>query len=225
MLKLLGDVRTTGASRTDRGVHALGQVVSFTADRRYEPVDLAGRLNKMLPPDVAVVAAGEVKDRFSARFDAKTKLYRYTITLWKDPFGVRFSWWLPQLAQIDDAGAKLAKLSTLILGEHNFAPFSIARDLPQNPRCRISFATWRTDGEKLVFEIEGNRFLHKMVRSLVGAMVDVVRGRIEEEGFREMLFSGERVCEYNTAPPQGLVLVEVKYERALPWMPTNAAGR
>ena len=205
--KLFGkEIKTVGASRTDRGVHAIDQVVSFVAPKRYEPKDLMRRLNKMLPADIAVWDSIVTEKTFNARFDCEGKIYRYRIFKRKKALEARFGWWYEGELDINLLGG----LAELILGEHDFRVFSIQKDLPENPRCTIFEAYWREFEDKLQFFIFGDRFLHKMVRSLVGAMVAVCGKQISDTDFRKMLYEGVRVSEFRNAPPHGLCLLEVK---------------
>lgn len=213
IFSLSGDLKTTGASRTDKGVHAEDQVVSFSAQEKFRPDDLARRLNKMLPNDIAVVSAECTDERFNARFNAKSKVYQYLILLKKMPMKIQYGWWLKSCkVDVKDALPMLNELSAMVVGEHNFSAFAVQQDLPDDASCRIFNAIWRAPCEaELEFSIEGNRFLHKMVRSLVGAMLDTIRGRIDAKSFELMLNTGNRVCEYRTAPPEGLTLIKVNY--------------
>ena len=208
-------IKTIGASRTDRGVHSEMQVVSFIAPPKYEPKEIFKKLNKMLPDDIAVEGVRCTKEKFSARFDAREKLYRYKIIFQKNSFDIRYAWWLNFEHTCDEIfWKKLNLCASKIIGKHDFSAFSIKQDIPDNPICDIFSARW----EKIFkmgfhFFIEGDRFLHKMVRSLVGAMIDVARGNIDENDFFKMLETGERTVEFRTAPPQGLTLVKVFYDK------------
>jgi len=202
-------VKTVGASRTDRGVHALGQIVSFEApSEKYPPQDLARRLNRMLPPDIAVNGAALVEGKFNARFDSKGKIYKYRVITRKDPFRMNYAF-LWEILPDENLVARLNETARMFLGEHDFSAFSIVKDLPESPLCTITRSEWRLEGDELVYLIEGNRFLHKMVRASVGAMIEVISGRLEISGIKEMLSTGRRVKEFRFAPPQGLFLVKV----------------
>ena len=203
------DIKTVGASRTDRGVHALGQIVSFEApSEKYPPQDIARRLNKMLPPDIAVNGAALVEGKFNARFDSKGKIYKYRVITRKDPFRMNYAFLWETLAD-ENLVARLNEIAGIFLGEHDFSAFSIVKDLPENPVCTINRSEWRLEGDELVYLIEGNRFLHKMVRASVGAMIEMISRRLEISEANEMLATGRRVKEFRFAPPQGLFLVRV----------------
>jgi len=204
-------INTIGASRTDAGVHSLGQCVSFPANRKFEPEDILKRANMMLPEDIAIDSVRITSERFHARFDAIKKRYRYKILTEKDPIQARFGWWLNIMMPSDDFLDILNRISGHIIGEHNFSAFSIIKDLPEKPICNISMAKWILQEKQIHFIIEGNRFIHKMVRSLVGAMLGVVRGKWSEQIFIDMLNRAERIIQYRVAPPQGLILERVYY--------------
>jgi len=203
------DIKTVGASRTDRGVHALGQVVSFEApSEKYPPQDLTRRLNRMLPPDIAVNGAALVEGKFNARFDSVGKLYQYRIITRKDPFRMRYAYFL-DISPTDRVLSQLNSAAKLFLGEHNFSAFSVLKDLPENPVCMITRSEWRMMESGVVYFVQGNRFLHKMVRALAGAIVEVVSGRLRFDQLKEMLVSGRRIKEFRYLPPQGLFLTRV----------------
>ena len=209
--KLFGaTVKTVGASRTDRGVHALEQIVAFEANPKYEPADLARRLNKMLPNDIAVNGATFAENGFNPRFDAVGKLYEYHIITQKNPFKARYSLFVDFSAP-EYAVKKLNEISRVFLGEHNFSAFSIAKDLPENPECTIKSSHWKMEKDEIVYFVVGNRFLRKMVRSMVGAMLEYTNGKLSLGDVKDMLLSGRKVKEFKVAPPQGLFLVKVYF--------------
>jgi len=206
-------IKTVGASRTDRGVHALDQCVSFSASQKFEPDELVKKLNLMLPQDISVRSAKISREKFNARFDACGKLYAYKIYFDKNPFKLRYSLWLNRHIETNEMEV-IGELSELLIGEHNFSAFSIKKDLPENPVCNIKCAFWEFAYEKesIIFYINGDRFLHKMVRSLVGAILDIARGKFSPEIFKKMLDTGERIVEFKTASPKGLILEKVYYD-------------
>jgi len=206
--KLFGKrIKTVGASRTDAGVHATGQVVSVKLPRKYETIELHRRMNLMLPDTIAVHKIEEAADDFSARYSARGKRYEYRITFEKNPHKRNTALWLMRRPDLDF----LQRLSELISGEHNFTGFAKLQSVPEHPMCTIYNAQWLPTGNGTVFVIEGNRFLHTMVRSIVGAMLDCERGRFSTEQFAEMLESGKRKYEHKVANAKGLWLVEVFY--------------
>jgi len=221
--KLFGKrIKTIGASRTDSGVHAIDQSVSFSVEPKYAAVDLLRRLNLMLPDDIAVLDAKLISGKFHARYDAKGKRYRYSILTGKYPLAMRYAW-LPNASLSQSDLPILNNIAERIIGIHDFSAFSILKSLPDKPVCDIFKAEWQftnhesriTNHESQIiisFVIEGNRFLHKMIRSLVGAMISVVMSNMKKDDFIEMLESGKRIVEYRIAPPQGLLLEKLFYE-------------
>jgi len=207
-------VNVIGAGRTDAGVHALGQTANFRIDHHIEPEKYRDALNYYLPDDIRVKESTEVPLPFHARKSAKYKRYRYLIgnehsALYRD-----LRWENP----IDLDLELMRQAAGLILGEHDFSPFCVVASRKEDNTCRIDRAEWRRVGPLTVFEIRGNRFLHNMVRSLVGAMVNVASASHDRhpenltlDRFADIIEAptGHRVVF--TAPAQGLYLVSVHY--------------
>lgn len=209
------DIKTVGASRTDRGVHALGQIVSFEApSEKYPPQDLARRLNRMLPPDIAVNSAALVAGKFNARFDSVGKLYQYRIITRKDPFRMRYAYFL-DISPTDRVLSQLNSAAKLFLGEHNFSAFSVLKDLPENPVCTITRSEWRVMDDGMVYFVQGNRFLHKMVRAMVGIMIENLKGKVCPADIQTMLLKGHKTREFRYAPPAGLFLVQTFLKKSV----------
>lgn len=200
-------VTLVGAGRTDAGVHALGQVANFKTSRGL-PLDAFSQgLNRLLPSDVAVLEAREMELDFHARFDAKKRYYRYQLITQRSPIRERFAWYVKYRL---DVGI-LRKLAGKIIGRHDFTSFSSSQAEVQNFLVNVSRAGWKQKGDALTFEIEADRFLHNMVRILVGTMVDMARGRLDPQIFTEILSARDRRRAGRTAPPWGLFLVRVSY--------------
>ena len=203
------EIQTVGASRTDAGVHSIGQVMSVELPERFSCDDLERRLNLMLPNDISIRNIEIVPDGFSARYSAAGKRYEYRIIFEKDPHLRHAALWLhnkPNLKVLND-------LAKYVLGEHDFSAFARLQSLPESPICKISRTEWVESERGTDFVIEGNRFLHTMVRSLVGAMLDCERGRFSPGQFAEMIETGERKYDYKVADAKGLWLVDVFYDR------------
>ncbi|MBN1755719.1 tRNA pseudouridine(38-40) synthase TruA [bacterium] len=200
-------LRLTGASRTDAGVHAQGQVANFLTERRTSPINLMQRLNAFLPEDIAIRNAEYVKEDFNARFSALSKLYRYSINLTKFPLLRDYSWYLKWKIDYD----LLPLLAQKMTGSHDMGGFAKNIREKENRNCSIYRSIWILEQDSVVYEIEGDRFLHGLVRGLVGAMIEVARGKISPEQFEETLYTGERKVHFGFAPPQGLTLVKVNY--------------
>jgi len=210
------DVNLIGAGRTDAGVHALGQIANFTIEHQLSPQRYKEALNYYLPQDIRIKVSCEASPDFHARRDAVSKRYRYLIGREKSALYRELRWEHP--VELDLGQLRLA--AKLIVGEHDFAPFCVLASRKPNNVCLIKSARWFSIGPLLIFEIRGNRFLHSMVRSLVGAMVNLAAVEKDNnphnltlEQFRDIIeFSTEERVIF-TAPPQGLYLVSVQYEK------------
>lgn len=210
LAQLLGQaVRVAGAGRTDAGVHAERQAVGFKAVTRM-PVDrLPYAVNRLLPPDIVVIGAREVDEGFHARFSARSKVYRYT--LWRDrfpsPFWRRYAWHWP--GDLDERAMALA--AAALTGRRDFAAMG-GSGRPVRDAVRTVF---RFDIEArlpfLFLRVEADGFLYKMVRNMVGTLVEVGRGRWDPGRVEAILASGDRRQAGPTAPAHGLCLEEVNY--------------
>ena len=214
LAKVLGHpVELTCAGRTDAGVHAWGQVVTFDARGRPDDVDLSGvqrSLNKMLAPAVAVREATVAPDDFDARHSAIWRSYRYTVLNRPvpDPFRAGTAWLVE--APLDVRGMQHA--CDPLIGEHDFAAFC-RRPVPEASLVRrVLHAEWlELEDDLLRFDIRANAFCHQMVRSIVGLMVAVGLGRKRAGDVTGILRAGERSGVGSPAPPHGLCLWEVGY--------------
>jgi len=211
---LVHEVAVVGASRTDAGVHARGQVASFRTERAIPLHGIRRGLNSLLPPMIAIREATEVTDDFHPRFSATGKHYRYTILArpersprWRDR-----AW---HVAEPLDLAAMQAGAEHL-LGEHDFAAFRAAGCTARTTRRRIDDITIERDGELLAVDVRGNAFLRNMVRIVVGTLVEVGLGRRDPVQVGEILASLDRTKAGITAPAHGLELVEVRYDGPRP---------
>ena len=214
--RILGHgVTLTGAGRTDRGVHALGQVVTFDAEA--DDVDLSAlqrSLNQMCGPAIAVREAVAVPSDFDARFSANGRRYRYVVLnrAVPDPFLAATSWHIDQ--PLNRYALSLG--CDPLIGEHDFSAFC-RRPKPGDGRDvtlvrRVTDATWIDRGDGVLhFEIEASAFCHQMVRSLVGTLVAMGLGRRAPGEMAAILRSGQRRFAGDLAPPHGLILLAVRY--------------
>ena len=213
--RLAGErVVTHAAGRTDAGVHALGQVISFRMPGKWQADQLTRALNALLPDDIWVPRVGEAPDGFHARKHADARAYRYVVGCDPasfSPFRRPFEWALgvPLSVTALDSAARI------LLGEHDFRAFSAVGQEKPHYRCRISTAQWeaRRGDEGFIFLIEADRFLHRMVRFLVGTMVDIGRGRRPVSDIASLLETTVNSETSPPAPPQGLYLMGVRYSQ------------
>ncbi len=185
----LSEVATTGAGRTDAGVHADHQVCHFDLEAPLaEPTDLAFRLNRLLPGDIRIHALTEAVPDFHARYGARSRRYRYELRWLERAAWHQRAWHLPTEPDLD----RMRSAAERFLGTHGFADFARGGHLLQNDRCTVTAITWEphADGGGISFRISADRFLHSMVRRIVG---DLVGGKPKP------------------APPEGLWLEEVVY--------------
>jgi tRNA pseudouridine38-40 synthase len=201
------DVRITGGGRTDAGVHARGQVASFFIDREVEINLLAKSLNAVMPRSIIVVEAIEAPLNFNARHDAKSRRYTYTICQRPTAIQRNYCWQVYQKLNLK----LMQKCAEQILGTHGFRSFCKVETDNHNHRCSVQISQWIQKDRLLIYEISANRFLHGMVRTLVGTMVNVGREHTKYEEFHKILESNDRSFAGMSAPAKGLCLEEIVY--------------
>jgi tRNA pseudouridine38-40 synthase len=210
LAELLGvAVPVAAAGRTDAGVHALGQVVAFTAPRPLPAKAYVRGLSGLLPPDVAVVMAEEVAEDFDPRRWATGKRYRYLVVRRpvRAPLLRRTHWEL--FAPLDVPAMRSA--TPALLGTQDFSSFQAFDCEAPHPRRTLRELAVFEEGELLKFEVEGTAFLRHMVRNIVGSLVEVGRGKRPPSWIAEVLAARDRRVAGPTAPAHGLTLVEVSY--------------
>jgi tRNA pseudouridine38-40 synthase len=206
--KLTGQkVRIAAASRTDAGVHARGQVVSFKAGSVFPPKTWVRGLNHYLPPDIAVKDAYVVNNGFDVRRDAWSREYRYSIlnTFAPSPIMRRFTHLVPH--PLDEEA--MDRACQVLVGEHDFAPFCTV--VGGRTRRRMFRAGVRRDADLVFLDMEANSFLPHQVRNTVGGLIRVGLGKTKVETFWELAGCGHAGAVGVTAPAQGLCLMKVNY--------------
>jgi tRNA pseudouridine38-40 synthase len=203
-----------GSGRTDAGVHALAQVVTFVTESSVPTANFVKALNDILPASVRLLEVAEMPADFHARHSAKAKTYRYRIFRGSicPPFLARYVWHFPYSLEED----AMAQAAGLVVGEHDFTSFAAVdperrrEEVVSNVR-RILSSSWERGGEELVYTVRGSGFLHHMVRNLVGTFILVGKKTLAVEDLTKILEARNRAAAGATAPASGLYLVEVEY--------------
>lgn len=200
-------IRVHCAGRTDSGVHALGQVVNFHCGRVWNPEIYVNGGNGLLPRDVRILSAEPVADDFHSRYSARSRSYRYQISRRVCAVGRLYRWQVPYELDVPAMASAVRGL----VGEHDFESFCQAGSGLHHFRCLVHRVDWQRQGDELIFEITANRFVHNMVRILVGTSVEVGRGRRHPQEMPAILQARDRRVAGPTAPAHGLLLTAVGY--------------
>ena len=203
-------VRIVGAGRTDAGVHALRQVAHVDLPADCDLARLLASVNALTPLSIAVLGLKQVPGDFDARRSATERTYRYRLAWRPLAYGRAYVWILRQKPSL----ARMRACAEALPGVHDFASFCVARSAPKGTECRILEASWRSTEGEYRFVVTANRFVHGMVRSLVGSMVEVGLQRLTLTEFKALLTGARRRGTGPTAPACGLCLVEVGYPDA-----------
>lgn len=210
------DCKVQGASRTDAGVHALGQVahVAYDLERRFGPWDFVRALNAMTDPDICVLWADPAPEGFHARHSARGKIYRYQIWnhRFEHPLLRHRSWQFRPPLDVE----LMREAAQYLVGEHDFRGFRAAECCQENTTRQLNRVEITRDGAMVTVEVEGTSFLRYMVRIIVGTLAYVGAAELKPEDVRQILRTGDRTLGGPTAPPQGLSLIEVFYPD-FPW--------
>lgn len=197
------------AGRTDAGVHALGQVISFSTESPIPPENYRRALQPHLPPDIAVREAEYVREDFHARFDAVDKTYQYIVyySPLPDPTRRNNTWEIREEPDME----KMNEAAALIIGRHDFSSFKNSGSQDTSPVRTMTDAHWEQYGDLYTFTITGDGFLYRMVRNLVGCLVKVGTGHWSVADFQRVMDAKNRKQAGMAAPPQGLYLMHVSY--------------
>ena len=201
------EIKTTGAGRTDTGVHAKKMFAHFDFEADLNE-NLPSQLNSFLPPDIAVKRIFKVKDDFHARFDAAFRTYEYYISMEKNPF-TRDSAWQMWKRNLDVE--KMNEACKILFEYEDFTSFAKLHTDNKTNFCKIYKAEWEENGTELKFTVSADRFLRNMVRAIVGTMVEIGSGKIQPEDLRRIIEEKNRNSAGTSAPAQGLFLVDVGY--------------
>lgn len=202
------EIKTTGAGRTDTGVHAKKIFAHFDYEQDLD-AQLVYRLNSFLPPDISVKRIFKVKDDFHARFDATYRTYEYHISQEKNPFTQDAAW---QMWKRTLEVGKMNEACQILFEYNDFTSFAKLHTDNKTNLCKIYKASWQQNGAELKFTISADRFLRNMVRSIVGTMVEIGNGKIPPSDLRRIIEAKNRNAAGTSAPAQGLFLVDVGYE-------------
>jgi len=208
------EIKVSAAGRTDAGVHAKGQAINFITSTSISPCAIRRALNSYLPKDIRVKKAEIVPLDFDARKSALSRLYRYTIcnSAFQPPFYCNFTWHIPFLLEIN----KMSKASRLLIGRHDFSSFQSQGSPTFSSIREIEKSVLFKKGRFIIVYIKADSFLYKMVRNIIGTLVEVGRGKISLPEINSILEAKNRRVAGPTAPPQGLCLIKVYYRKVLP---------
>lgn len=200
-------INLIGAGRTDAGVHARGMVANFKTSATAGTGSILSSLNGILPEDVYIHTVEEVAEGFHARYDARDRTYRYYITMRPTPIGRFYQWYVKYSLNVE----LMNQAGLCVIGEHDFTSFCRYDPSIKHYRSTVTESRWTESPSMLTYEIRANRFLHGMVRGLVGTMVDIGRGYMPVGNFAQVLEARDRRMAGMAAPPHGLFLEEVRY--------------
>ena len=195
----------TGSSRTDAGVHALQNFFHFDSEAPLK--DERYHLNAILPPDIVINSIKEVKPDAHARFDALSREYGYYLYAHKDPFLEDRAYYYPYALDVD----RLKEAAAELMLHEDFTSFSKRNSQVHTFNCRLFISKWEQEGNNMVYTVEGNRFLRGMVRGLVGTMLQVGKGKLSLEAFRNIITAKDCTKADFAVPAHGLFLRKVNY--------------
>ena len=201
------DIKVSGSSRTDAGVHAREYVVNFATECLIPCDKIPIALNTKLNDDVRAISCEEVDISFHARKSAKNKTYRYTINKSYDVFNRFYEWYLPVKLNTSE----MEKASKHFVGTHDFVGFMSQGSSFDTTVKTINSVDFKCEGEKIIIDINGDGFLYNMVRIIVGTLVFVGMGNIKSDDIPKIIESKKRENAGMTAPPNGLSLLKVNY--------------
>lgn len=207
------DVEIVGAGRTDTGVHAAYYVAHFDteSEKLLDKDHFLYHLNAVLPKDIAVSVIRHVKDNAHARFDASLREYKYYISQSKNPFQTDTAYHYPQPLDMD----RMNEVAKALKDYTDFESFCKLHADNKTTICHITESAWERKDDMLIYTVSADRFLRNMVRAIVGTLIDVGRGKIDMEQFRQIIEAKDRCSAGTSAPAHGLFLTDVHYSEEL----------
>ncbi len=201
------NVNLIGSGRTDTGVHALGQTANFKTEIKLNIYKFKHSLNAVLPNDISIVSMEEAEEEFHSRFSAKKRSYIYLFSKNKSPFFYKYSYFINEVFNIN----YLNRISKSILGKNDFTSFARKKTETKNKNCNIYDIHWKETAGRIFFYIEADRFLHGMVRTIVGTFIEAHKNMWEEEHIKNIIENKDRCLAGEAVPAKGLFLYKVKY--------------
>ncbi len=202
-------VNLIGSGRTDTGVHAFGQTANFRSEKNIDLNKFQYSLNSILPDDISIKKIEKVHELFHARYDAKNRSYIYIISHCKSPFLNKYSYLYPSIVKFDID--KLNEISKVFLGEHDFTSFAKVNKEIKNKICFVNEIRWRKLKDLTLFYISANRFLHGMVRTIIGTLLYAAVKNLNENYLIDVLSKKDRKIARESVPAKGLFLYKVRY--------------
>lgn len=204
------EIQVTGASRTDAGVHACGNVAVFDADTSIPGDRIKYALNPLLPEDIRIMASEQVADDFHPRFCDTEKTYEYRILNTKDPLPMMrfYTYWYSRPLDVE----KMKEAASYIPGEKDFKSFCAAGAQVKTTVRKVTDAQVTRDGDVIVIRVKGEGFLYNMVRIIAGTLIRIGEGKWEPEQIKAIIEGCDRTKAGPTAPPQGLTLMKIEYK-------------
>jgi tRNA pseudouridine38-40 synthase len=197
-----------GSGRTDSGVHALGQAANFKTSSELDLYKFKYQINSIISNDISVIAADKVEPEFHARYDARKRTYLYLISTRKNPFLAKYSWFLSNIPDIE----LLKKVSRIFIGRKDYSSFCKTSSETTNRICEVYDINWRYLKGVLFFTITADRFLHGMVRTIIGTILGSVKDPDPEKIITQTFEKKERSAAGESVPARGLFLYKVKYD-------------
>lgn len=203
------EVNLLGSGRTDSGVHAIGQTANFHLSKVIDKGKFLHSLNSVIPHDISILDIESVHKNFNSRFDAVSRSYIYIITTSKNPFYYKYSWEINWFKNYDLS--KINILSKIFIGKKDFTSFCRKNSDVENKICDLKEFRWKKFGDKIFIYVEANRFLHGMVRTLIGTVLLAAKNNYDEELIKNIIENKDRETAGEAVPARGLFLYKVRY--------------